>query len=1123
MTTPTKKRNRSGSVRLFNWCWITLLALLACFLANRATAGTLTVTSSPVLTPTAFNLSAEGDLDWAKWGTFAVTDFDHKTNVTSQIPNYTPYGAGSYGSYGGDNNQCSWIDGTVDHSESSVGNAIWASPPTTGAGFQLSIPASTTPVILHLYLGGWQATGNLELSLSDNSATAYTNVLPLGTSWRYNVTFAANSSGQTLNVNYYGSLPGLSYGNVTIQAATLSSAAALPLNVPQPTLSSGSSVKAGSVFYLSANPTGVDANGNTAFAYQWQVDNGGGYVDIAGGTRNPLQVTAGALGNYNYRVVVTNSVLASAVTSAPVALTVTAPTGTLGVSAGVVPAPVFPSTTPNNIDLTTEGITDWAYWGFSGPDAYDTKAGIIPNFTQIGSGSESQLLPGSVASFSWTDATTANTDSGGPTTVTAGMPVDNGYQLSIPASTTPKLVNIYVSTGNGLAHVEASMSDNSSPVFVDYPATAFGTLRYAIAFSSASAGQTLNVKVTQASRTANGGLVSLQAASLAPVPSLGVTIASSTGTSVLENQPIVLTASVVGAPPFTYVWQRNAGTGFTNIPNATGSSLAFTAQGTVGTESYQVIVSGSQGSAPSAPITFNVGAATGLLKLLSVVLNPPGPNLTQEGSLDWSHWGFSAATDFDQKQIGGNPVNLIGNLTLLGTSSSLSRYGSGVTYKWYDGTPHLAATNNGGVYRFPAGNGFEVDAAAATTNRLLHVYVGSYQAQIHVEAYLSDSSALKLIDESIPAGGNGEYNIEFAAGSPGQHLVFQTWFTSSGNVTISAASLEGVPLLAVGTPTVSPSSTVPAGSTITLQAQGAAGVPPLKFQWQVDTGGGYVNIAGATNQNTTTSAGSTTGSINFRTIVTDVTGSVTSAPVALTVTVPTSTLVGSRTISDGKHYNLTAEGSLDWVKWGAGGVLDQKSTLPGLISPFSIIGAGSILSYGGGVFYSWTDGAITPVVVDNTTGIYIVGAGNGFEVDAPAATTNRVFTIYNGVYQATMHMEAFMSDNSAPIYADETLTAGSGSIDGRWSFTYSSPNPGAYLRVRFWDLVGANDTLQAASLGVPNVLNVQPVGGGQLQLTWPAGVLLEAPAVDGPWTTNNATSPYTFTPSGAQKFFRAIQ
>ena len=43
---------------------------------------------------------------------------------------------------------------------------------------------------------------------------------------------------------------------------------------------------------------------------------------------------------------------------------------------------------------------------------------------------------------------------------------------------------------------------------------------------------------------------------------------------------------------------------------------------------------------------------------------------------------------------------------------------------------------------------------------------------------------------------------------------------------------------------------------------------------------------------------------------------------------------------------------------------------------------------------------------------------------------------------------------------------------------------------------------------------------GKLVLTWPSGTLLQAPTVTGPWTTNNAASPYTNTPSAPQEYYR---
>jgi hypothetical protein len=50
-------------------------------------------------------------------------------------------------------------------------------------------------------------------------------------------------------------------------------------------------------------------------------------------------------------------------------------------------------------------------------------------------------------------------------------------------------------------------------------------------------------------------------------------------------------------------------------------------------------------------------------------------------------------------------------------------------------------------------------------------------------------------------------------------------------------------------------------------------------------------------------------------------------------------------------------------------------------------------------------------------------------------------------------------------------------------------------------------------------LTIQKIGGN-LQLSWPQGTLLEANAITGPYTTNNAPSPYTFSPTGSAKFFK---
>jgi hypothetical protein len=44
--------------------------------------------------------------------------------------------------------------------------------------------------------------------------------------------------------------------------------------------------------------------------------------------------------------------------------------------------------------------------------------------------------------------------------------------------------------------------------------------------------------------------------------------------------------------------------------------------------------------------------------------------------------------------------------------------------------------------------------------------------------------------------------------------------------------------------------------------------------------------------------------------------------------------------------------------------------------------------------------------------------------------------------------------------------------------------------------------------------------GGNIVLSWPQGTLLEADNVAGPYSTNNAASPYTNAPTASQKFYR---
>jgi hypothetical protein len=60
---------------------------------------------------------------------------------------------------------------------------------------------------------------------------------------------------------------------------------------------------------------------------------------------------------------------------------------------------------------------------------------------------------------------------------------------------------------------------------------------------------------------------------------------------------------------------------------------------------------------------------------------------------------------------------------------------------------------------------------------------------------------------------------------------------------------------------------------------------------------------------------------------------------------------------------------------------------------------------------------------------------------------------------------------------------------------------------------------EVAVAGVPVYLNAK-YDDQTLILIWPLGTLLEASSLNGPWTTNTATSPYTNVPSSTGRFYR---
>ena len=224
-------------------------------------------------------------------------------------------------------------------------------------------------------------------------------------------------------------------------------------------------------------------------------------------------------------------------------------------------------------------------------------------------------------------------------------------------------------------------------------------------------------------------------------------------------------------------------------------------------------------------------------------------DLTAEGVLDWAHWGLNLPTDFDDK---AGVTSQISNYIPLGTSTNYLQYGDNAQgFTWTDGTPDpiLRTRRPGSMWR-----GLATVSRLTCRQRRPTVSLAStwaWNAAMHFEASLSDSSAPIYMDESLSGVQDRRYDIIYSAQTPGQTLRVRYWVLldfGSGNVTLQAASLYPLPPLSVSQPAASPANVVVLGSLVNLAVQ-PQGAFPYYYQWQVNLGGGFIAIP---NSNTNT-------------------------------------------------------------------------------------------------------------------------------------------------------------------------------------------------------------------------------------------------------------------------------
>ena len=171
------------------------------------------ISASVGSTAPSINLTTEGSADWVHWALNSASSVNRKSGVAEQISDI----AGSTARrFVGGNSRASytWTDGTPTGSTTTSAGLYFSS---AGSTIQFTVPADPTPRTLTVHLGGYQARGRIEVSLSDGTVPPFvTTVQDLANPFDRTLTvdFQAASPGQTLTVR-----PGDS-GTTTASAAS---------------------------------------------------------------------------------------------------------------------------------------------------------------------------------------------------------------------------------------------------------------------------------------------------------------------------------------------------------------------------------------------------------------------------------------------------------------------------------------------------------------------------------------------------------------------------------------------------------------------------------------------------------------------------------------------------------------------------------------------------------------------------------------------------------------------------------------------------------------------------------------------------------------------------------------
>jgi hypothetical protein len=625
----------------------------------------------------------------------------------------------------------------------------------------------------------------------------------------------------------------------------------------------------------------------------------------------------------------------------------------------------------------------------------------------------------------------------------------------------------------------------------------------------------------------------------------------SNGTAVTLNS-----GAVFGATPYHYQWQTDGGSGgsVTNIPGSTATNVVMTLTNN-GVYSFDVVVSNNIGQV----VTSAVAVLTSVAPDLSSPLFDEGTNLTSSPYYlninQLSAGGTGDNLNYFDNDLGAPPGNIFTTgsnpmgylLTSLQVDTGGTGYGTG-------GGAWGGTTTPQSYYLYL----YSVNPDQ-TKAKLLQVYTNS-------SFYFTWSDWLFWTGLNTTLQPNTTYAYTFANDNTGyaQMNTSATVVTNAsvglaclispktGDISLDSSDNSGVfsmGLTAIGAApipqpyagpiSVSPAGTQLTGTSITLTENTLGGSAPLHYLWESDGGtGGPLSVVSNSLSSSLVlnTAGWTPGAYVYQVVVSNSFATSTSAPVTLTLIYANGTAV------------LTDLGTNAPVP--GGNDISQLASTPG--------GPGGLNYYfdnGTPPGQTFSTGPNALGYNLNSVDIKLAGGSGGPLPPGGQAYYLRIYSVNTNSEAATLFatyesqpffvLTTGLSDTdwvgftgfSVPLAANTTYawTFGrdhSQTYDNGWDQLASDGTNNPYAggqaaciptaggQVSLDTSGGVYDATFNLGLSLGTVTLSEQFIGGQIKLQWPTGILLQAPSVSGPWTTNSATSPYTLSPAAPKMFYR---